>query len=80
VEEGADGWSHPISEKGGRAAAYPFGEEGSWAVGRFLARAGFGPAATFPFFVLLFFFSDFLFIHNFCKKAPNPFKPISKFF
>jgi hypothetical protein len=45
----ADGWGHPVSENG-RAAAYPFGEEGSWVVRHFPAQAGFGPAASLPFF------------------------------
>jgi hypothetical protein len=36
-------------------AAYPFGEEGSWVMRRFPAQAGFGPAASLPFFVLFAF-------------------------
>jgi hypothetical protein len=41
-----------------------------------LGRIGaLGPSS--PFFCSNFFF--FCFLYNFCKKAPNQFKPISKF-
>jgi hypothetical protein len=40
-----------------------------------------GSPWPFPFFILLLFpFSDFYFFDKFCKKAPNQFKPIPKFF
>jgi hypothetical protein len=65
-------------EKG--AAAYPFGVSSGWAVGRKLTWADSFPRGLFYlFFVLLFYlflFSCFIF----CKKAPNQFKQVPKFF
>jgi hypothetical protein len=66
------------SENG--AAAYPFGVSSGLAVGQKLTWAGSVPRGLFYlFFVLLFYlflFSCFIF----CKKAPNQFKQVPKFF
>jgi hypothetical protein len=66
----ADGWGHSVSEKE-RVAVYPFGEEGSWVVGRFLARAGFSPVASLPFFLFFFLLLISLFISYLLQIRSN---------
>jgi hypothetical protein len=79
VEGDLTGGATP-SAKGGGAAAYRFGASPDWVMGWIRGWAGFGPAAFYsPFLFLSFSFSVFYFFDKFCKKAPNQFKPISKF-
>jgi hypothetical protein len=74
-------WAWCVSKR--RAgAAYSFGTEASWAVGRI---KGWAEMVPFGLFRILYFFSLFLFLfsdlfHILCKFASNQFNQIPKFF
>jgi hypothetical protein len=59
-EEHLTGGATPSAKRRG-AALYPFGEEGNWAVGHFLARPDSVPRPLYPFFFFFFFYLFLLF-------------------